>query len=148
VSLPEPQPGLVIRYSYLWRREASKGVEDGRKDRPCVIVAAVERDASGKITVVVLPVTHSEPAAGDSAIELPQPVKLRLLLTKQDRGFCSAKAMRLFGQDRICARNRAARSKQSLMDFFHRVCLELSGLALSSCRMRAAYTQSSEQNKF
>jgi hypothetical protein len=80
VSLPEPQPGLVIRYSYLWRREASKGMEDGRKDRPCVMVAAVERDVSGKITVVVLPVTHSEPTAGDIAIEIPQPVTLRLKL--------------------------------------------------------------------
>ena len=80
MSLPEPQPGLVIRYSYLWRREASKGLEEGRKDRPCVIIAAVERDASGKITVVVLPITHSEPIAGDVVIEIPQPVKLRLQL--------------------------------------------------------------------
>ena len=40
MSLPAPQPGLVIRYAYLWAREHDRGAEDGAKDRPCAIVAA------------------------------------------------------------------------------------------------------------
>jgi hypothetical protein len=31
VSWPVPQPGLVIRYAYLWRREALAGQEEGAK---------------------------------------------------------------------------------------------------------------------
>jgi hypothetical protein len=42
VSWPTPTPGLVIRYSYLWRNEAAAGREEGVKDRPCAIVLAVE----------------------------------------------------------------------------------------------------------
>ena len=51
---PEPVPGLVIRYSYLWRREHLEGREEGRKDRPCAIVAAVRNDA-GALHVLALP---------------------------------------------------------------------------------------------
>jgi hypothetical protein len=34
-----PEPVLVIWYSYLWSDEAAAGLEEGGKDRPCVIVA-------------------------------------------------------------------------------------------------------------
>jgi hypothetical protein len=30
----------VIAYAYLWAREHRRGLEEGRKDRPCAIVAA------------------------------------------------------------------------------------------------------------
>jgi hypothetical protein len=49
MALPEPECGLVISYSYLWRHEALQGVEEGRKNRPCVVVAAVERAADGNL---------------------------------------------------------------------------------------------------
>jgi len=32
VSFPEPYVGLVIRYSYLWKREFDAGREEGTKD--------------------------------------------------------------------------------------------------------------------
>lgn len=41
VSFPDPHPGLVIRYAYLWKREYDEGREDGSKDRPCSIVLSV-----------------------------------------------------------------------------------------------------------
>jgi hypothetical protein len=41
VSLPEPHPGLVIRYAYPWKREFDEGHEEGSKDRPCAIVVTV-----------------------------------------------------------------------------------------------------------
>jgi hypothetical protein len=40
--------------------QRNSGVEEGRKDRPCVILVAVERQLGGDTVVVALPVTHSE----------------------------------------------------------------------------------------
>lgn len=77
MALPEPVPGLVISYAYLWRDEALRGQEEGRKDRPCVIVLSV-RTAEGKTIVTVAPVTHTPPNHPDSAIELPPDTKRRL----------------------------------------------------------------------
>jgi hypothetical protein len=36
-NLPEPRPGLVIGYSYLWERDFRAGREEGSKDRPCAV---------------------------------------------------------------------------------------------------------------
>ena len=79
---PEPQPGLVIRYSYLWKREADEGQEEGSKDRPCAIILCVTHD-DGEKTVVAVPITHTPPQADSIAIEIPQPVKLRLGLDEE-----------------------------------------------------------------
>ncbi len=78
MPLPNPEPGLVISYAYLWHREHRAGQEEGRKDRPGVIVLAVEREADGEINVTVLPITHSAPVDPGSAVEIPLPVKRHL----------------------------------------------------------------------
>jgi hypothetical protein len=77
VSFPEPHVGLVIRYSYLWRREFDAGREEGTKDRPCAIVMTVV-DEDGDKEVLVLPVTHSRPDDPADAIEIPAATKSRL----------------------------------------------------------------------
>jgi hypothetical protein len=77
LKLPDPEVGLVIRYAYLWRDQASRGREEGIKDRPCVIVLAV-RSKGGAKQVVVVPITHSPPAPGEKAIELPAVTASRL----------------------------------------------------------------------
>jgi len=82
VSLPTPEPGLVIRYSYLWAREHRQGREEGTKDRPCAIVLAA-RDKDGETQVVVVPVTHSQPDRLDTALELPRAVKQHLGLDSE-----------------------------------------------------------------
>ena len=41
-GFPEPEVGLVISYSYLWKEEEEQGLGEGRKDRPCGIVLTVE----------------------------------------------------------------------------------------------------------
>jgi len=43
---------LVIRFSYLWKREADAGREEGVKDRPCAVVIAIEGRA-GRPRVIV-----------------------------------------------------------------------------------------------
>jgi hypothetical protein len=77
VTLPDPTPGLVIGYAYLWRDEALKGLEEGRKDRPCVIVLSV-RKVGGTTLVTVAPITHSAPANPDLAVEISAETKARL----------------------------------------------------------------------
>jgi hypothetical protein len=47
LPLPDPEPGLVIPYAYLWRHEHRKGQEEGRKVRPAVIVLAVQPAKNG-----------------------------------------------------------------------------------------------------
>jgi hypothetical protein len=75
MSIPNPEAGLVISYAYLWHTEHQAGQEEGRKDRPTVIVLAVEREADAATIVTVLPITHSAPADPASAVEIPLSVK-------------------------------------------------------------------------
>jgi len=82
LSFPEPRPGLVIRYSYLWEREARQGREEGVKDRPCAIVLVLLREGEHPI-VRVLPVTHSAPSDAADALEIPQLTKRRLGLDSE-----------------------------------------------------------------
>ncbi len=80
MPLPQPVSGLVIRYSYFWYREHLEGREEGQKDRPCAIVAAVRADQGGETRVLVLPITHSPPDHHGLAVEIPAKVKQRLQL--------------------------------------------------------------------
>lgn len=84
MSFPKPEPGLVIRYSYLWAREHDEGREEGVKDRPCAVVLATA-DQEGETQVVVVPVTHSPPE-DPAALELPLAVK-RLLGLDAERSW-------------------------------------------------------------
>jgi hypothetical protein len=86
LSLPVPEPGLVIPYAYLWRYEHRKGQEEGRKVRPSVVVLAVQRPKGGATRVTVAPITHSPPAKDEEAVELPPRVKQALGLD-EDRSW-------------------------------------------------------------
>jgi hypothetical protein len=80
MALPEPECGLVISYSYLWRHESAAGQTEGVKDRPCAIVLAIDhKDTNGK-TVTVAPITHTPPADPALAIEIPPKGKQHLSL--------------------------------------------------------------------
>lgn len=77
MPLPDPHPGLVISYAYLWHREFLRGQEEGAKARPCAVVLAVEAE-QGETLVTVVPITHTPPSEGDDAVELPRATKRRL----------------------------------------------------------------------
>lgn len=77
MAFPEPVPGLVIRYSYLWWREYERGQEEGAKDRPCAVVTALTNLQGNKV-VMVLPVTHVPPSDPALAVEIPHRTKQRL----------------------------------------------------------------------
>lgn len=79
MPFPDPQPGLVIRYAYLWRSEEARGREEASKDRPCAVVLTTRRDGD-RLIVVVAPITHTRPHEPGAAIEVPATVKKRLRL--------------------------------------------------------------------
>jgi hypothetical protein len=73
VALPDPKAGLVVRYDYLWSREAAAGRSQG-KDQPTCVVAASDSLTRPRY-VVLLPITHSPPDADTIGIEIPIKVK-------------------------------------------------------------------------
>lgn len=77
MALPEPLPGLVIRYSYLWWEQARQGREEGEKDRPCAIVLATLQ-ADGTKRVLLVPITHTQPTHPGHGVEIPPATKKRL----------------------------------------------------------------------
>jgi hypothetical protein len=76
VAFPDPKPGLIVRYDYLWSHEAAAGRDQG-KDRPTCLVAASDSLAAPRY-VVLLPITHSPPNAGTEGVEIPAKVKQAL----------------------------------------------------------------------
>lgn len=82
MTWPTPQPGLLIRYAYLWEREARAGRSEGIKDRPCAVIL-MSTTETGAIVVRVLPVTHSPPSDPSEAIEIPRLTKERLGLDSE-----------------------------------------------------------------
>lgn len=81
MKLPPPEQGLVLRYSYLWRREHRSGAEEGRKDRPCIVMLVEAVDAGLRVTLA--PITHSKPTSEDVAIEIPARVLHHLRLDSE-----------------------------------------------------------------
>lgn len=76
MALPDPKPGLVVRYDYLWSREAAAGREEG-KVRPTCLIAATDSFTKPRY-VVLLPITHSPPDAKTVGFEIPARVKQAL----------------------------------------------------------------------
>jgi hypothetical protein len=74
--LPEPKPGLVIRYDYLWAREAAAGRDQG-KEQPACLVAATDSAVSPRF-VVILPITHTPPDEDTVGVEIPAKVRAAL----------------------------------------------------------------------
>lgn len=78
MGIPTPEPGLVISYAYLWHREHRAGLDEGRKDRPAVVVLALQHGGEAAIRVVALPITHTPPDDPLAAVEIPMAVKRHL----------------------------------------------------------------------
>ena len=81
-NYPTPIPGLVIRYAYLWKREADVGQIEGQKHRPCAIVVAVERE-EGELVVTLAPLTRRRPKNLQKAVALTAATRRRLGLGNQ-----------------------------------------------------------------
>lgn len=64
----EVRSGQVIRYNYLWARQADAGEEAGRKGRPVAVQALT--GAGG--VALLFPITSHAPGTGDVALEIPE----------------------------------------------------------------------------
>ena len=81
MALPDPKPGLVIRYDCLWSHEAAAGHDQG-KDRPTCLIAASDSTAHPRF-VVLLPITHTPPAGDTIGVEIPSMVKKAIGLDEE-----------------------------------------------------------------
>lgn len=52
----------MIRYGYLWRQEAARGAESGRKDRPCLVLAATAVQVGLKVITAPITTKHFDPS--------------------------------------------------------------------------------------
>lgn len=75
MSFADIQTACVIRYPYLWVREAGQGETEGRKYRPVAVgvrIARIEGDM-----LLLFPVTTKEPESGRFSAEIPATEKRR-----------------------------------------------------------------------
>jgi hypothetical protein len=64
-----PHVGDIVRFNYLWAREAEVGEESGRKTRPvCVIV----RTSAEPAALFLLPLTSRLPSKDRAALVIPE----------------------------------------------------------------------------
>jgi hypothetical protein len=50
MALPEPRPGLVIRYDYLWTPDATAGRDQGEERSACLVAATDPVDPASSLT--------------------------------------------------------------------------------------------------
>ena len=90
-----PIPGLVIRYSYLWHREAEEKRIEGLKSRPCAVVLSHSNNRffPGRFVADVVPITHTPT---DGAVEIPVSVKRRMGLDDDPSWIVTTEINRFF----------------------------------------------------
>ncbi|PDT06038.1 hypothetical protein [Rhizobium sp. M1] len=69
------QTASVIRYPYLWAREAERGETEGRKERPVAVGVRMPRP-DGDL-VLFFPITTKQPEASRFTVEVPAIEKRR-----------------------------------------------------------------------
>ena len=72
----ELRTGAVIRFPYLWAREAAHGETEGRKFRPAAVGVRIPKP-KGEDVLLLFPITSQEPARERFAAEIPDMEKRR-----------------------------------------------------------------------
>ncbi len=75
--------GAVIRYPYLWARQAQDGETEGRKSRPTAVGFRLTR--AGGDLLLLFPITTSPPSPGRRFLEIPETEKHRASLDADRR---------------------------------------------------------------
>ena len=78
MSRNELRTGCVIRFPYLWVREAERGETEGRKHRPVAVGVRIARP-KGEDVLVLFPITSQPPSSDRFAVEIPEMEKRREL---------------------------------------------------------------------
>jgi hypothetical protein len=76
VSLDQLRTACVIRFPYLWVREAERGETEGRKPRPVAVGVRIAR-RGGDDVLVLFPITSQQPFRDRFAAEIPEMEKRR-----------------------------------------------------------------------
>lgn len=76
MSFADIQSGCVIRFPYLWSREAMRGESEGRKQRPTAVGFRLPR-ARGEDLLVLFPITSQPPGPERFSVEIPDMEKRR-----------------------------------------------------------------------
>lgn len=73
-----PKVGQIVEHHFLWAEEQATGRLEGRKARPCLIIA-VELDMAGKAPrVTLLPITSQPPRPDSIVVAIPSTLKTPL----------------------------------------------------------------------
>lgn len=75
MSYDDIQTATVIRYPYLWARQARAGETEGRKDRPVAVGVRIARPEGD--LALFFPITTKEPEQSRFAAEIPDIEKRR-----------------------------------------------------------------------
>ena len=103
-----PMVGQLIDHRFLWVEEQAKGQVEGRKARPCLILA-VEQDETDAPRVTVVPITSQRPREGTLAVPIPQGLLGDWALIRHDqRGLHWTMPMSSLGQDLMSCRSPTA----------------------------------------
>lgn len=76
MSLDDLRTGCVIRFPYLWAREAERGETEGRKPRPVAVGVRIARPGGDDI-LLLFPITSQPPSRDRFATEIPEMEKRR-----------------------------------------------------------------------
>lgn len=83
MSYDDIQTACVVRYPYLWAREATRGETEGRKSRPVAVGVRLAR-TDGDL-ILFFPITTKEPGPERFAAEVPTIEKQRAGLDRDLR---------------------------------------------------------------
>jgi hypothetical protein len=72
-----PRIGQIVEHYFLWPREHASGSSEGRKARPCLILA-VEEQSSAAPRVTVLPIISQPPGKETNVVVIPRSLNARL----------------------------------------------------------------------
>lgn len=76
MTVDQFRTGCVIRFPYLWVREAERGETEGRKPRPVAVGVRIARP-KGDDLLVLFPITTQAPSPQRFAVEIPEMEKRR-----------------------------------------------------------------------
>ena len=62
--------GVVIRYPFLWSRQAKRGETEGRKDRPVAVGLRIATPG-GRDSIFLFPITSTPPVQAQFSVEIP-----------------------------------------------------------------------------
>jgi hypothetical protein len=78
-----PQAGQIVDHYFLWGDEHKQGRVEGRKARPCLIIAVARESPNSAPRVALLPITSQPPRSEQNAIAIPDDIKPRIGLDRK-----------------------------------------------------------------